>query len=241
MQQAILPKKFIERNAKLFGRENSEFLKSCEIKLQKTIRVNTLKNSVPEFLSAFEGKAELEKVPFCDYAFRVKKGPERLGFTLEHVVGKFIVQETSSLLPSLALNPGHGETVLDMCAAPGAKTTHLAQLMQNSGTIVALDLNKPRLEGLQFNLERLGVTNACVLFQDALQFRSRKLFDKILLDAPCSSEGEIRKDWKALSAWSETLIHSKSELQKKLIEKAFSLLRPEGEMVYSTCTLAPEE
>src|SRR3989344_154113 len=242
MQKTVIPRQFKERYSRLLGQENKLFLKFCEKKLRKTLRVNTLKISPQKLKEILELKGlKLKKLGFCDYAFSVEEGPERLGLMLEHELGLFYLQEASSLIPSIALNPKENETVLDLAAAPGSKTTHLAQLMKNKGLLYAADISSDRIPSLKYNVERMGIINAVIINADATKFNPGIQFDKILLDAPCSSEGLVRKEWNALSTWSEKLIFEKSGLQKKLILNAFSLLKKGGELVYSTCTLAPEE
>src|SRR4030042_921087 len=134
-------------------------------------------------------------------------------------------------------------TVLDACAAPGSKATQLAALMQNRGTIIANDLSYERIRALRFNLEKTGALNTIITNHD-LRFLPQDFpanFDAILLDAPCSSEGMIRKNPAILSRWSESEIMSRAGLQKRLLLKAWELLSPGGTLVYSTCTFAPEE
>ncbi len=242
MKKTFIPSKFKERYNELFENDALKFFEYCERKLRKTIRINSLKISVDELLKLFEqNKIFAKKLSFSDYCFLVEDPPMRLGMLLEHSIGFFAIQEISSMIPSIVLNPKPGEKVLDLTAAPGMKTTHLAQLMNNEGLIIAIDISASRIKSLKYNLQRLGVINAIVLQQNALNFNSSFLFDKILLDAPCSSEGLIRKRFDALKNWSENLIQKKSVLQKKLLLKAFSLLKPGGILVYSTCTVAPEE
>jgi len=146
------------------------------------------------------------------------------------------------MIPPIVLNPKPNEVVLDMSAAPGSKTTQMSEMMQNKGIIIANDSNFSRLKALKFNLEKAGSINVVITNIDGRRFKRLGLkFDKILLDAPCSSEGTIRGDWKALSRWSERVIKDLSRLQKKLILSAFDSLKDNGVMVYSTCTHAPEE
>ena len=146
------------------------------------------------------------------------------------------------MIPPLVLDPKKDETILDTCAAPGSKTTQMAEMMQNTGLIIANDSNMSRIKALRYNLDKSGIINTIVTRMDAAKLNASHIqFDKILLDAPCSAEGTIRKDWKVLSRWSETLIHGLSRLQKHITTNAIHALKPGGTMVYSTCTLAPEE
>ncbi len=167
-----------------------------------------------------------------------------LGKTLAHFTGQIYVQSLSSMLPVEVLNPQKDEKILDLCAAPGSKTSFISQKMQNSGCIIANEISGSRSKKLVANLNRTGVTNTVITQTDGVAMSAflGQEFDRILLDAPCSSEGFSRKDSKFFEKmWSEQKIFVAAKLQKKLIESAFQMLRPEGIMIYSTCTSAPEE
>ncbi len=146
------------------------------------------------------------------------------------------------MIPPIVLGPKGGEAVLDACAAPGSKTTQMAEMMGNTGVIVANDTNISRIKALRYNLDKGGVLNAVVTRMDAAKLsRSGIQFDRILVDAPCSAEGTIRKDWKVLSHWSDSLIFNLSRVQSHILLNAVQCLKSGGTLVYSTCTLAPEE
>lgn len=147
------------------------------------------------------------------------------------------------MLPPLALGALPGERVLDVAAAPGSKTTQIAQMMCNTGLIVANDNNRKRIRGLTGNIDRSGTLNAVVTCQPGQVFGkfTPDYFDRILLDAPCSSEGTIRKSLSALDLWSESMIDRLARTQIGLLVATFRALKPGGVMVYSTCTFAPEE
>jgi 16S rRNA (cytosine1407-C5)-methyltransferase len=174
---------------------------------------------------------------------------EHLGNLVEHFAGLFYIQEASSMLPPMALafnndlNLLKQPCILDMAAAPGSKTTQLAALMNNSGTLVANELSSSRLASLHYNLQRCGVVNTCLSHFDGAIFGeySAETFDAILLDAPCGGEGTIRKDPNALKNWNHDALASISTLQKSLIDSAYHALKPGGRLVYSTCTLSHEE
>ena len=159
--------------------------------------------------------------------------------------GALYIQNAASWLPVLALNPQPGESVLDVCAAPGGKTSHIAAHSHNQAFITANDNSKARLHKLQANTARLGVENIEYSLHDAtrLSFKMPDMqFDKILLDAPCSGEGMMTLDnRKDFESWSVAHIKRLQQLQKKLIIQAWALLKPGGTLVYSTCTMAPEE
>src|SRR3989344_3378720 len=252
MQQTIIPSTFKARYSKLLGNENSEFLKYCQIPLRRSIRINTMKSSPSGVITRLEKKGYTFKpVPwmfdeklkqYTGYWIEAKTSEEALGNSDEHFLGHFYVQEASSMIPPLVLNPKEHELVLDVAAAPGSKTTQMSEMMKNTGLIVANDPNIQRLKALMFNLEKAGAINVALSRMDGSKFSQSKIeFDKILLDAPCSAEGTVRKDWKVLSRWSEHLIKTLSRLQKHLILNVAKKLKVGGTLVYSTCTLAPEE
>lgn len=240
--EPFIPKAFEEKYSSLLGKDFPAFLECCKTKSPRTVRPNSFKISVLELQQVFE-KYKIETEPHSSFpnVLIVKTANIRLGLLPEHREGLFLVQDVSSMIPALVLNPAPIDFILDLAAAPGMKTVQMAELMQNRGAIVAVDSNRERLKGLRFNLNRLGIINTLIVNEDGRKFRSKQLFDKILLDAPCSSEGVVRKRLGALKNWSQRLVEKKAQLQKPLIQNAFSLLCPGGELVYSTCTLSPEE
>ncbi|MFN4290550.1 MAG: NOL1/NOP2/sun family putative RNA methylase [Permianibacter sp.] len=165
-----------------------------------------------------------------------------LGTSIEHLSGQFYIQEASSMLPVAALLKfldASEPLVLDMCAAPGSKTTQLAAALNNRGTIIANELSASRLKTLAASLFRCGVSNTALCHLDARRFGelAPESFDAILLDAPCTGEGTVRKDPGALSDWNLATIETTAALQRELIESAFLALKPGGVLIYSTCTL----
>lgn len=159
--------------------------------------------------------------------------------------GRAFIQNAASWLPVLALDPRPGERILDVCAAPGGKTAHIAAITRNRAHITANDNSRSRLTKLRANLDRLGVTGVEITLFDATQLSHKlagRVFDRILLDAPCSGEGLMQLDRdRDLATWSVAQIKRLQQLQKRLITQAWRLLRPGGTLVYSTCTMAPEE
>ena len=203
-----------------------------------------------EALKRLKSKGWLIEQPFKDYPeimiIKNELNPGELGRSLEHLLGYYYVQEISSMLSVLALKPKPGELVLDIAAAPGSKTTQIAAEMENTGTIIANDVNLGRIKILASNLERCGVTNAIITRRDGVALCKKLkengfLFDKILVDAPCSGEGTIRSSPATLQMWNPNTIKSLSKLQKGLVSAALEILKVGGEIVYSTCTHAPEE
>lgn len=240
---------FLERIKELAKEETDVFLEYLKKPLKHTIRANTLKISAEELKKRLSEKWKIEQ-PLKEYmeAFRIvsKTFPGEVGKSLEHRLGYFYVQEISSMMPPLALNPEKNDIVLDLCAAPGSKTTQIASLMHNEGTIIANDVRVDRLKALSSNLERCGAANVIITRMNGLvlakKINEKKLFfDKILLDAPCSGEGTIRSSPQTLKTWNINMIKKLGALQKKLISASLDCLKPEGALVYSTCTFSPEE
>ena len=146
------------------------------------------------------------------------------------------------MIPPLALNAKPDDVVLDMCAAPGSKTTQIASMMKNKGILITNDYQIERLKPLSINMQRCGVANSIMTLMHGHQFkRSGLQFDKILVDAPCSGTGTVRKSFKTLKIWNPNMIKRLSGTQKQLLQTGFDLLKEDGTLVYSTCSLEPEE
>lgn len=227
----------------------SDFIAACQRPLRKSIRVNTLKISTEHFCQrAAEKGWQLSPVPWCDTGFWIEADESQvpLGNTAEHMAGLFYIQEASSMMPVSALFMDESapfNAVLDMAAAPGSKTTQIAAQMSNLGVLVANEFSASRVKVLHANIERCGVRNSALSNFDGRVFGGwlPEQFDAVLIDAPCSGEGTIRKDPDAMKNWSKASVLSIAETQKDLIESAFHALKPGGVMVYSTCTLSTEE
>ena len=252
MKKTYEPKPlFIERMKSLLGEADFEnYWKKIQDESLRSIRVNILKISPNELKKKFENKSWIVEQPFKDFpeimVIKSKLEPGELGRSLEHLLGYYYIQEISSMLPVVILNPKENESILDLCSAPGSKTTQIASKMQNIGTIIANDLRLGRIKILASNLERCGVMNTIITKSDGAKLcknlkKENFHIDKILIDAPCSGEGTILTNRKTLQMWNVKKIFSLSRLQKNLLEKAVELLKPKGEIVYSTCTHAPEE
>lgn len=183
----------------------------------------------------------LEPVPGLPTLRKVIDGPHSVAQTLEHWLGLFQIQQTVMAVPSLALGAQPGERILDLCAAPGGKTTHLAELMEDRGCLVAIDPKEKRLRGLMANLFRMGHTNALVVAADGRELPKAPRFDRVLVDAPCSAEGNFRRTGGRLPRRDGTFVRYVTALQEALLRRAIDLTVPGGTIVYSTCTWAPEE
>ncbi len=233
--------KFIERYSKVVD-DMDLFMEFTKKKLRKSIRINTLKSSAKHLIPLLKERGwEIEKTPWYDDGYYVKT-TETVGKTMEHSLGYFYVQEAASMLPPIDLEPGKDEVVLDMAAAPGSKTTQMSMMMENTGVLVANDIRMDKIRALSSNTQRCGCFNTILTRMDGRRFNNHpEKFDKVLIDAPCSGTGSIRKSWKILKMWNPKGITSLSRNQRALIMAAYRTLKPGGLLVYSTCTLEPEE
>ncbi|MCG9702101.1 16S rRNA (cytosine(1407)-C(5))-methyltransferase RsmF [Vibrio natriegens] len=245
-----IPDAFLEKIQTILptGLNMEDFVSSCQKPLRKSIRVNTLKIRVEAFIQRAEEKGwKLSPVPWCESGFWIDADESQvpLGNTAEHMSGLFYIQEASSMMPVTALfmNDEAYHAVLDTAAAPGSKTTQIAALMNNKGVLVANEYAASRVKVLHANIERCGVRNAALSNFDGRVFGGwlPEQFDAVLLDAPCSGEGTLRKDEGAMKNWSQESVLDIADTQKDLIESAFHALKPGGVLVYSTCTLSTEE
>lgn len=226
-----------------------DFIAACQRPLRRSIRVNTLKISVADFLALVSPyNWQLTPVPWCAEGFWIERDDEAslpLGSTAEHLSGLFYIQEASSMLPVAALfaDDNAPERVMDVAAAPGSKTTQIAARMGNRGAILANEFSASRVKVLHANISRCGIHNVALTHFDGRVFGAAlpEAFDAILLDAPCSGEGVVRKDPDALKNWSVESNLEIAATQRELIDSAFHALRPGGTLVYSTCTLNRDE
>lgn len=184
---------------------------------------------------------DIRPVEGVDGFFRIDRAPHSVALTLEHWLGLLHVQQAVMGLPSLALNPAEGERVLDLCAAPGGKTVHLSELMNERGPLVAVDPKEKRLRGLLGNVYRMGHANVIVIAADGRRLPGAATFDRVLVDAPCSGEGSFRDADGTAARRGPRFTRYITALQEALLRRAIELTRPGGTIVYSTCTFAPEE
>src|SRR3989344_996317 len=236
---------FIERYSALTDWE--QFKKYSLSFLRRSIRINTFHGTVKDVKASIEKKGwVLTPIPWCKEGFWIEHsgvGEEKrrdVGNLVEHHLGKIYVQEAASMIPPLVLQPKPGDIVLDMCAAPGSKTTQMGMMMENRGLLVANDFKGLRLQSLGINLQRSGLTNCLISLMHGKRFFGFQ-FDKILVDAPCSGTGTIRKSLKTIRIWNAGMITKGARQKKELLENAFNNLRLGGELVYSTCSVEPEE
>ncbi|MDZ4033688.1 16S rRNA (cytosine(1407)-C(5))-methyltransferase RsmF [Kluyvera ascorbata] len=225
------------------------FIDACQRPLRRSIRVNTLKITVDDFLALVAPYGwQLTPVPWCAEGFWIERDNEDefpLGSTAEHLSGLFYIQEASSMLPVAALfaDGDAPARVMDVAAAPGSKTTQIAARMGNRGMLLANEFSASRVKVLHANISRCGIANTALTHFDGRVFGAAlpECFDAILLDAPCSGEGVVRKDPDALKNWSLASNQDIANTQRELIDSAFHALRPGGTLVYSTCTLNRDE
>lgn len=225
-------KGFLERYKELTDLE--PFLEYSLKQLPKTIRVNTLKATIEEM----KKRLKLSQIPWCKEGFTTEG--YALGNTMEHFLGYFYIQSAASMIPPEVLDPKESELILDMCASPGSKTSQIAAKMKNTGLIIANDVEYKRMKPLTMNLQRCGVSNTIFTMMHGRFFKDLE-FDKILVDAPCTGIGIIRKSLNTIQTWNPNMTKMMSGIQKQLIATAFGCLKEGGTLVYSTCSLEPEE
>lgn len=247
----FLPEQFLAQMREALPAHLSfdDFVAACQRPLRRSIRVNTLKISVGAFLDLVSPYGwQLTPVPWCEEGFWIERDEEEslpLGSTAEHLSGLFYIQEASSMLPVAALfaDGNQPERVMDVASTPGSKTTQIAARMNNRGAILANEFSASRVKVLHANISRCGIHNVALTHFDGRVFGAAlpEAFDAILLDAPCSGEGVVRKDPDALKNWSVESNLQIAATQRELIDSAFHALRPGGTLVYSTCTLNRDE
>lgn len=248
---AFLPQAFLDviRDALPADQTLESFIEYCQRPLRRSLRVNTLKISVSDFLALVASYDwHLTPIPWCAEGFWIERDDEEslpLGSTAEHLSGLFYIQEASSMLPVAALfaDGNQPDRIMDVAAAPGSKTTQIAARMNNHGAILANEYSASRVKVLHANISRCGISNVALTHFDGRVFGAAlpECFDAILLDAPCSGEGVVRKDPDALRNWTPESTTSIADTQRELIASAFHALRPGGTLIYSTCTLNREE
>ena len=231
------PTKFIERMTALCG---DDWRADQSAPPHRGVRVNTLKCAVPDFLALTDMK--LTPTPFAASGFELL-GDEKVGADPLHHAGAYYMQEPSAMSAVTALSPQPGERVLDLCAAPGGKSTQIAAAIGRSGLLWCNEYVRARAQALLQNLERCGVPNAVVTSMDTARLTERlpRTFDAVLADVPCSGEGMFRKEPAALTEWSEDNIHLCADRGATILDAAARAVRLGGRLLLSTCTFAPEE
>ncbi len=233
----MLPTEFVQRMTQLLGAEAEAFFASYDRPRNQGIRLNTLKASpapLPDFCE--------DSIPWAGNGYYLKENT-RPGLHPYHDAGVYYLQEPSAMAPVGLLDIRPGQRVLDLCAAPGGKTTQIGEKLQGQGLLVCNEIHPKRARILASNIERLGITNALVLNEHPAKLEQRfpLYFDRILVDAPCSGEGMFRKEDAAVTDWSPETVAMCAGRQAEILRSAAKMLAPGGRLVYSTCTFAPEE
>ncbi|MBT8401174.1 MAG: RsmB/NOP family class I SAM-dependent RNA methyltransferase, partial [Rhodothermia bacterium] len=246
-QPAGLPEGFVERLSEILAIPDLEpALGSFGAPRNVAFRVNTLVAKVEEVVEELVAAGlELCPVSWLESAFTVSAHDRELLLdSRPHREGRIYVQNLSSMIPPLSLDAQPGEEILDLAAAPGSKTHQMACAMRNTGRITAVEVVRARYYKLRDNMERLGADCVRPFFQDGTRtWRHRpEFFDRVLLDAPCSSEGRFRSDTPETTRyWSTRKVSEMSRKQRRLLYSAIRCLKPGGSLVYSTCSFSPEE
>jgi len=229
-----LPEDFINKYNRLLGEEADNFFKSFSKPVQKAYRINPLKDNTSVLDVPDQGQ-----VPYGQWGHFGQVS----GHTVAHVTGVGYSQEPSAQFVGEVVHPQPGERVLDLSAAPGGKTTHLASFMQQKGLLWSNEIFMNRAKVLSENVERFGIQNTIVTSHTPAELSAKlpQYFDKILLDAPCSGEGMVRKNETAIQQWHKDFPQELADLQRSILHEAVKMLRPGGQIIYSTCTFAPEE
>lgn len=232
----MLPEKFLARMQQQLGDEYDEYLRSLQRPRAVALRFNPLKGDIPAL--PFVG----EPVPWEPMGYYYDPD-SRPGLHPYHEAGVYYLQEASAMASAALLEPQPGEIILDLCAAPGGKSTQIAGRMQGKGLLVSNEINQKRAKVLSRNIERLGIGNTVVTGEApaALADRFPCFFHRIMVDAPCSGEGMFRKEEAAITDWSEENVEMCARRQAEILDCAAAMLRPGGRLVYSTCTFAPQE
>lgn len=257
----MLPEAFLGRMQQTLGDEYKDFLKTFEEERHQALRLNALKSgaegkTAAEVLAEPEGQnqsnepdgeeknfvSRLTPVPWAENGYYYEAGLQP-GKHPYHEAGLYYIQEPSAMAPAELLDVNPGDRVLDLCAAPGGKSTQLAAKLKGKGILICNEIHPARAKILSENVERMGIRNACVTNEtpDRLLAGFPEYFDRILVDAPCSGEGMFRKNEDACEEWSPENVMMCAARQDEILDCAAQMLRPGGRMVYSTCTFAAEE
>ena len=236
----MLPVEFQNRMQEMLGEEYEAFLKGYDKPRFHALRRNPLKIQKDEFLNIIP--FELQEVPWAEHGYYYEN-TDQPGKHEFHEAGLYYIQEPSAMSVVEYLEVKPGEQVLDLCAAPGGKTTQIAGFMAGEGLLVCNEIHPQRAKILSENIERMGVKNALVTNETPQRLSAMfpGFFDKILVDAPCSGEGMFRKNEEALEEWSAENVQMCADRQDEILEEVAKMLRPGGRICYSTCTFAPAE
>jgi 16S rRNA (cytosine1407-C5)-methyltransferase len=240
----ILSQNISDYILKNFGREYLEnYLTYIQSSSNTYIRLSPFFNSDETIQSLKNYGVQLKQVENIHFAYQVIEGSHLIGKTLDFILGKYYIQSLSSMIPAMILNPSSNDKTIDLCAAPGSKTTQLAEMMNNKGTLIANEISPERVKSLVFNVDKMNLVNFGIIQGkgELLNQIYDNYFDKILVDAPCSALGILQKKNEVSNWWNENRLNSFTELQTRLLVSAIKMCKVGGEIVYSTCTLSIEE
>jgi NOL1/NOP2/sun family putative RNA methylase len=211
------------------------------VELKQAIRINCMNTERTEIKKRLESRGvQLQKIPFLERGYWISESDFSVGAMTEYLLGFYSIQEAAAQIPAMLFSELKDKLVLDACAAPGGKTVQLADLMCNTGVIIALDIEKRRLAALSNHLERCQVRNTIIYHQDARLCRRLNLkFDRILLDMPCSGNFATDEEW--FSRRTIENVENNAKLQREILIEAKKVLQEHSEIVYATCSLEPEE
>ena len=236
-----MPKFLYEMLNKQYGENiTKQITEGYKERRKVTFRVNTLKSNVEKIKNILDNeKIKYKEVQWNKNALIIEEAEEEIIRELEiYKNGEIYLQSLSSMLPPIILNPKEGENILDMAAAPGGKTTQIVAMTNNKAMVTACEKNKIRAERLKYNLQKQGANRVNVMLEDARRLSDFFLFDKILLDAPCSGSGtETIKE----KNFTKELVEKSMKVQEELLRKALKMLKPGNEIVYSTCSILEQE
>ncbi len=239
-----LPKAFLREMEDLLGDEYQAFLDSYRDEKTSAIRVNTLKLPIESFkdLGLFNIDFERDKISWAEEGYYLS-GDVNPGKNPLHDAGAYYIQEPSAMSVVGQTPISEGDRVLDLCAAPGGKSTYILSRLNHKGLLVSNEINPSRIRALGENLERFGAVNSIITNSDSSNLLTffKGFFDKIFIDAPCSGQGMFRKDDFAIEDWSQDKVDECVAIQRQLIRDAYQMLRAGGMIIYSTCTFTRQE
>ncbi len=236
-----LPKQFLDEMKDILGNEFDDFLKSYDEPKTTGLRLNTMKMDKNKLLDL--DLFQLTGIPWAEEGFYYDENINRPGKNPLHESGAYYLQEPSAMSVVPKLDVKEGDKVLDLCAAPGGKSTYILSKLNNTGILVSNEINPTRIKALGENLERFGAKNCIITNTDSASLKKvfTGYFDKIVIDAPCSGQGMFRKDQVAIDDWSYAKVLECQSIQRDIIRDGFEMLKKDGILVYSTCTFAKEE
>lgn len=240
----MLPELFLKRMQEMLGDEYEAFLQSYKQEKYQALRLNSLKKTGggESAVTVLSQVFHLRRVPWAKDGYYYEK-EDQPGKHPYHEAGAYYIQEPSAMAPVTLLEVKPGERVLDLCAAPGGKSTQIAAALQGEGLLVSNEIHPARARILSENIERMGIRNACVTNEAPKRLSQvfPEYFDRILVDAPCSGEGMFRKNEEACEEWSPENVELCADRQDEILDCAAQMLLPGGRLIYSTCTFAPQE